>query len=190
MKKVVTACEQHKFEEAQKLCERKGGSVTNVLNACLARRGYGQQLMEDSIQEQLLHEMPKLQRFLGAIAVLAGIAPLLGLLGTVTGIIRTFDVIQAFGNSNPALMANGISEALVTTATGLVIAVPILVFHTVLRGRVEQILADSERYAATLLTTLVIAQQQAVAQRNHRQQAPETKSTGQVAALSQEATVD
>lgn len=192
VKKVVAACEQQKFEEAQRMCDRQRGSVAQVLSACLVRRRYGQQMMEDSIQEQLLHEMPKLQRFLGAIAVLAGIAPLLGLLGTVTGIIRTFDVIQAFGNSNPALMASGISEALITTATGLVIAVPILIFHTMLRGRVDQILADAERYGATLLTTLVIAQQPAMSQNHHPQKvsAEAQPQPTAVEAPSEEATVD
>ena len=82
-------------------------------------------------------------------------APLLGLLGTVTGIIGTFGVIQAFGNANPSLMAGGISEALMTTATGLVVAVPILIVHSVLRGRAERIIADAERHAASMLTLMV-----------------------------------
>ena len=110
--------------------------------------------MEDAIQEQLLHEMPKLQRFLGGIAILAAVAPLLGLLGTVTGIIRTFGVIQSFGNANPSLMAGGISEALITTAAGLIIAIPLLLAHSLLKGRVQTILSDAEKHAATLLNTL------------------------------------
>ena len=92
---------------------------------------------------------------MGSLATLAGIAPLLGLLGTVTGIIQTFSVIRSFGNANPALMAGGISEALITTALGLMIAVPVVICHSIFRGRSDRILADAERNGASLLTSLV-----------------------------------
>lgn len=151
---VLNACQSRNFEEAASRCKRGSGAVARVLDACLLRRTNGQRAMEDSIQEQLLQELPRLNRFMGGIAILASIAPLMGLLGTVTGIIQTFGVIQAFGNANPSLMAGGISEALVTTASGLIIAIPILIVHSLLRGRSERILADAERHAATLLTML------------------------------------
>ncbi|MDA1014534.1 MAG: MotA/TolQ/ExbB proton channel family protein [Planctomycetota bacterium] len=154
---VIAACREDRFEFAAAHCHTRPGAVGRVLAACLARRPLGQHAMEDSIQEQLLHELPRLQRFMGGIATLAAVAPLLGLLGTVTGIIRTFGVIRAFGNANPSLMAGGISEALLTTAAGLVIAVPILIIHSVLRGRSDRIVADAERHAAMLLTELVHA---------------------------------
>jgi biopolymer transport protein ExbB len=91
---------------------------------------------------------------MGGIAILAAVAPLLGLLGTVTGIIETFGVIRAFGNANPSLMAGGISEALVTTAAGLIIAVPILLLHGLLSGRVDRIVGNAEKHAANLLAVL------------------------------------
>lgn len=153
--KVMNACNERNFERALEICKRGRGTVSHVLEACLRRRMLGQRAMEDSVQEQMLHELPRLNRFMGGIATLAAVAPLLGLLGTVTGIIRTFGVIRAFGNANPSLMAGGISEALLTTATGLVIAVPILIVHSVLRGRSERIVADAERHAAMLLMSLV-----------------------------------
>ena len=152
--KVLEACRARQFDEAQRMCERSRGAVGRVLAACLSRRTLGQRAMEDSIQEQLLYELPRLQRFMRGIVTLAGVAPLLGLLGTVTGIVRTFGVIRAFGNANPSLMAGGISEALLTTATGLVVAVPILILHSVLRGRSDSIIASCESHAARLLTTL------------------------------------
>ncbi|MEM9382973.1 MAG: MotA/TolQ/ExbB proton channel family protein [Planctomycetota bacterium] len=133
----------------------QGGTVGRVLAACVDRRSLGQRAMEDGIQEQLLHESPGLQRSMNGLAVLAAVAPLLGLLGTVAGIIETFSVLQAFGGGRPSLMAGGVSEALVTTATGLVIAVPTLLARSLLRGRAERILADAERHAATLLMVLV-----------------------------------
>ena len=110
--------------------------------------------MEDGIQEQMLHELPALHRFLGTITVLGAIAPLLGLLGTVTGIIHTFTVIKTYGNSNPTFLAGGISEALITTATGLIIAIPILLMHSILSGKAATIVSDAEKYSASLLNTL------------------------------------
>lgn len=148
---VAELCRRGQWAEAERRCAAARGTVARLLEAALARRNAGLQAMEDGVQEQLLHETPRLQRLLGGLAVLAAVAPLLGLLGTVTGIIRTFGVIRAFGNAQPELMAGGISEALVTTATGLVIAIPVLLAHALLRGRAEHVVAEAERHAATVL---------------------------------------
>ena len=152
--RVLAACRRGEFDQAASIATSARGTVSRTLIACLRRRDQGQHAMEDSIQEQLMHETPRLSRFLGGIAVLASVAPLLGLLGTVTGIIDTFGVIRSFGNAEPGLMAGGISEALVTTASGLVIAIPVLLIHSVLRGRVDRIIADAEKQSATLLNLL------------------------------------
>jgi len=151
---VLAECREGRFEAARERCANARGTVARALAACLRRREGGQAAMEDSIQEQLLHDLPRLQRVLGGIATLGAVAPLLGLLGTVTGIIQTFGVIRVYGNANPGLMAGGISEALVTTATGLVIAIPVLLAHSVLSGRVEHLVSAAEKGAATLLNTL------------------------------------
>jgi biopolymer transport protein ExbB len=152
--RVLAACRERRFEAAGESCAKARGTVARALAACLRRREGGQAAMEDSIQEQLLHDLPRLQRALGGIATLGAVAPLLGLLGTVTGIIQTFGVIRVYGNANPGLMAGGISEALVTTATGLVIAIPVLLAHSVLSGRVDHLVSSAEKSAATLLNTL------------------------------------
>ena len=152
--RVLAACREGRFEAAYESCTKERGMVARALAACLRRREGGQAAMEDSIQEQLLHDLPRLQRALGGIATLGAVAPLLGLLGTVTGIIQTFGVIKVYGNANPGLMAGGISEALVTTATGLVIAIPILLAHSVLSGRVDHLVSAAEKSAATLLNVL------------------------------------
>ncbi|MAX26557.1 MAG: hypothetical protein CMJ19_18855 [Phycisphaeraceae bacterium] len=151
---IIRATLYGQIDEARDKASNAQTAVARTLHACLSRHEVGSHAMEDAIQEQLLHEMPKLQRFLGGIAILAAVAPLLGLLGTVTGIIRTFGVIQSFGNANPSLMAGGISEALITTAAGLIIAIPLLLAHSLLKGRVQTILSDAEKHAATLLNTL------------------------------------
>ncbi|MCU0857139.1 MAG: MotA/TolQ/ExbB proton channel family protein [Pontiellaceae bacterium] len=152
--RVLAACSQGDFETAERLLEGKCGVADRVLRACLEHRNAGTQAMEDAIQEQLLHQMPRLRRFLSFLSLIAAVAPLLGLLGTITGIIDTFGVIRSFGNANPGLMAGGISEALLTTAAGLIIAIPVLLCCGVLRGRMEKLIGDSERHAASLLNML------------------------------------
>lgn len=133
---------------------RGRGAAERVLAAALRRAGQGRQAAEDGAQEQMLVEWPRLERGLGGLALLAGIAPLLGLLGTVTGIMHTFGVIRSLGNATPELMAGGISEALVTTAAGLIIAIPILLLHSLFRGRAERVMAEAERSAAVMLGRL------------------------------------
>ncbi len=151
---VLAACHAREYAQAEQAARQSPGLVSRVLAACLKHRVEDAVVMEDAIQEALLHEVPRLERGLPAIGILGSVAPLLGLLGTVTGMIATFDAIAAVGSSEPRLMAGGISEALMTTAAGLVIAIPVLLLHGYLSGRSERLIADTERYAATLLNLL------------------------------------
>ncbi len=96
--------------------------------------------LEFKLDEAILKELPLLQRRLAALALLAAIAPLLGLLGTVTGIIETFQSITLFGTGDPRAMSEGISQALVTTVMGLVVAIPLLLFHSFLSGKSNQLI--------------------------------------------------
>jgi len=148
--RVLGLCSEGEFAEAAVLAERTRGVLSRALTACLAHRERPPAILDDAIQETLLHEFPKLERFLPSIRMLSAVAPMLGLLGTVTGIIATFDVITVVGSGRPRLMAGGISEALITTATGLAIAIPGLLAHSVLSGKVDGIIADTERFAATV----------------------------------------
>lgn len=109
------------------------------------------QAMEKRFDEALLRETPRLERFLSSLNVLAAVAPLLGLLGTVSGIISTFRVITLYGNADPKLLSGGISEALVTTELGLAVAVPLLLLHHVLSRRVHGIMDEIEEKGATLV---------------------------------------
>ncbi len=142
------------FEQAEQLAGRSRGVVSRTLKVCLAHRNSRPEVLDDLIQETFLHEFPKLERFLPSIRMLSSVAPILGLLGTVTGIIATFDMITVVGAGKPRLMAGGISEALITTATGLIIAIPGLLAHSFLAGRINGIIADTERFAATLSNLL------------------------------------
>ena len=96
----------------------------NVLRAGITARREDRETLENVLQESILREMPRLERGLSVMAALGAIAPLLGLLGTVTGMIRTFNVITVYGTGDPKLMSGGISEALIATKWGLCIAVP------------------------------------------------------------------
>ena len=95
--------------------------------------------LELKLGEAIANETPKLQRFLALLKIIAVVAPLLGLLGTVTGMINTFQVITLFGTGDPKLMAGGISQALVTTVLGLCVAVPTVLLHTLVQGRAKAV---------------------------------------------------
>ena len=116
----------------------------------MAHRNSPPAVLDDAIQETFLHVFPKLERFLPSIGMLSTVAPILGLLGTVTGIIAIFDVITVVGGGKPRLLAGGISEALITTAAGLIIAIPGLLAHSFLSGRINGIISDAEFFAASL----------------------------------------
>jgi len=94
--------------------------------------------------------MPRLERFTGVLRVFAHVAPLLGLLGTVSGIIATFGVISVYGGGDARLLSGGISEALITTQVGLAVAVPIIIAHAWLVRRVKSMVGHMERAAITL----------------------------------------
>ena len=107
--------------------------------------------IEDIISESVLHESSQLDRFGSFILVIAAISPLLGLLGTVTGMISTFDIITEFGTGDPKMLSSGISEALITTKFGLVVAIPLLVLGNVLSSWSEKIKDTMEQSALHII---------------------------------------
>ena len=133
---------------------RPGRPTSNVLKAGLAQQGQPRDIIESSLAEAILKETPRLERFLPALKVLAAIAPLLGLLGTVTGMINTFDMITHYGTGNPRMMSGGISEALITTMLGLSVAIPILLCHTLLSRQTENMIAQMEEKAVAFTNIL------------------------------------
>ncbi len=123
---------QGKIEEARRLCTASRGSANRVLVVAIRHLSGPRERLEDAVSEAILHEHAKLDRFGALILVIAAVAPLLGLLGTVTGMISTFDVITEFGTGDPKMLSGGISEALVTTELGLVVAIPTLLAGNIL----------------------------------------------------------
>ena len=139
--------ERDDVEAAIQLCRKSESAAGRVLRATLQNLKREREHLEDIISEAILHETPTLDRFGSTIMVLAAVAPLLGLLGTVTGMISTFDVITEFGTGNPKLLSGGISEALVTTELGLIVAIPSLLLGNMLTGWAERIKDDMDKAA-------------------------------------------
>lgn len=116
--------------------------------------------LELKLDEAVIRETPKLERMLGLLKLLAGVAPLMGLLGTVTGMIATFQSITLFGTGDPKLMAGGISQALVTTVLGLVVAIPLLFLHSLLAARSRSLIRILDEQAAGLIARRVETRRQ------------------------------
>ena len=138
MDKLSALLESENFEGCRDLMQaNKRGFIPRVLLKALPAREQSRTDMENVLQEAIMAEIPAIERFLSTLGMLAAIAPLMGLLGTVTGMINTFHVITYYGAGDPRMMSGGISEALVTTMLGLTVAIPIMLFHTLLSRRVE-----------------------------------------------------
>lgn len=128
--------------------------LRRLVDDLIEHRDASRDQLEEIMHEHLLASMPYIERNLGALAVLGGVAPLLGLLGTVTGMIHTFQLVTLFGSGDAKLLSGGISEALVTTETGLAIAIPTLLVHAWLSRRARGIVGALETRAATLVNDL------------------------------------
>ena len=144
VKKLLPLLIKGKESSALDLLVGKKGFQADLLRLCLNAHGKSREWIEKKVTDRFTMEMPRLNKSLDTLAVLAAAAPLLGLLGTVTGMITLFESITRFGTSDPKLMAGGISEALVTTEVGLILAIPILLIHNWLKGRRNAIVDQAE----------------------------------------------
>ena len=134
-------------DEALAFMKAKKGSTARVIKSTIRNLDREREHIEDIVSEAILHESGRLDRFGSVILVVAAVAPLLGLLGTVTGMIATFDIITEFGTGDPKLLSGGISIALVTTELGLIVAIPVLMLGNLLGGWAERI-KDSMEHSA------------------------------------------
>ncbi len=133
---------------------RKGSPLGRILAAGLANRHLDRELMKEGIEDVGRHVIHDLERYLNALGTIASITPLLGLLGTVIGMIKVFSVITTQGIGDPGVLAGGISEALITTAAGLTVAIPSLMFHRYFRGRVDELVVTMEQEALKMVEAL------------------------------------
>ena len=133
---------------------KEGSPLGRILAAGLVNRQHSRVIMKEAIEEvgrQVVHE---LERYLNTLGTISSIAPLLGLLGTVIGMIKVFAAIMSAGVGNPAVLAGGISEALITTAAGLSVAIPCLMFHRYFGGRVERLVIKMEEQALKMVEVM------------------------------------
>ena len=132
----------------------KNSPLGRVLAAALANRDRGRDIMMERVQDTGRHVVHELERFLNSLGTIASISPLLGLLGTVSGIINAFNAVMLGGMGDPRMLAGGISEALITTAGGLAVAITAFIAYRYLRGKVERIVVDMEKIAVAFADSL------------------------------------
>lgn len=143
----------HSVGEALRVCEQHKGPVASIMKAGLLKYGQPREEVEKTIENAALYEMTRLERGLVVLATTANVAPLLGFLGTVTGMIRSFDALAKAGLTNPGAVAAGISEALITTAGGLIVAIPVQLAYNYFMSRINKFVRDIETATNVLLET-------------------------------------
>ena len=133
---------------------KKASPLGRILAAGLGNAYHGRDVMKESIQEAAGHVIHDLERYLNTLGTIAAVSPLLGLLGTVFGMITVFAEIMAQGTGNASALAGGISQALITTAAGLTVAIPALVMHRYFVGRIDGIVVELEQETIKLVDAL------------------------------------
>jgi biopolymer transport protein ExbB len=133
---------------------RAGSALGRVLAAALINRNRPRELIKEAVEDTGRHVVYRLERFLNTLGTIAGISPLLGLLGTVIGMIKVFSTILEQGVGNANVLAGGISEALITTAAGLTVAIPSFFFYRYFKGRVEEYVVAMEEQAINLIEAI------------------------------------
>lgn len=152
--KVWRWVEQRQIQDKHIAALQQNSPLGKILAAGLANRHRGRAIIKESIEDTGRHVVHELERFINTLGTIATMSPLLGLLGTVIGMIRTFNAITTAGIGNPAALAGGIAEALITTAAGLIVAIPALLGYKYLRGRVESLVVEMEKEAIKLVDAM------------------------------------
>ncbi len=142
------------IEEAIIVCQRQGGPLSRIFIAALRLQGRRRDQIKTVVEEVGSRETAPLERYLGLMGTIATISPLLGLLGTVLGMIDAFTVIAVQGGGTPATLGGGISQALITTAAGLSVAIPTILLHKYLSSRVDRITLELEEYSLRVVDLL------------------------------------
>ena len=159
--KLISLVEKGELQEAHDYVNSLRDPVKSLLKDALENHNISRETLEELLNENILSQIPKLDRFMPVLSVSAGAAPLLGLLGTVMGIIKTFEMISLYGTGDPNTMAGGISEALVTTQAGLMVAIPALIWHAVLNRRVKSIVGNLEKAMLSFINALSVSKEKA-----------------------------
>ena len=151
IRNVEELLKEQKISEAIFLSQGDSSSIAKVFLAGLKNTGKGMWLVKEAIEGRGSREAVVLEKHVGILATIANLTPLLGLLGTVSGMIKTFNVISIQSVGNPSALAGGIAEALITTATGLCVAIPTLVGHRILRDKAESLIFEMEENSVKII---------------------------------------
>ena len=143
-----------RLDEAVTICHRSQAPLSDIFLVALNNAGRPRVEIKAVVEEAGEREASRLMRFLGLLNTIATIAPLLGLLGTVAGMIQCFSVIAAQGHGTPETLGGGISAALLTTAFGLIVAIPVILGHRFLTNRVEMLILRMEESSLRLIDLL------------------------------------
>ncbi|NQT46622.1 MAG: MotA/TolQ/ExbB proton channel family protein [Candidatus Omnitrophica bacterium] len=158
MDTIADLLRKSKISESIDLCDQTQGPIARIMKAGILKHDRSRAEIREATQDAGSHEVPQLERNMGVLATIAHITPLLGLLGTVTGMVRAFQIIQqkalALQPVNPGDLAGGIWEALITTVAGLSVAIPTYVAYNFLVSRVESVVVEMERSATDLVDIL------------------------------------
>jgi biopolymer transport protein ExbB len=152
--KVWRWVEQRQIQDKHIVALQQNSPLGKILAAGLANRNRDRAVIREAIEDTGRHVVHELDRFIGTLGTIASLTPLMGLLGTVLGMIRTFNAITTAGIGNPASLAGGIAEALITTAAGLTVAIPALLAYKYLRGRVQMLVVQMEKEATKLVEAI------------------------------------
>ena len=155
---ILKAIKEDDIREAIEICAMHKGSAAKVLRAILIEVYYDDDvevsLLEEKAREVALEELPKLEKNMWLLSMSAQLSPLVGLLGTVTGMIVAFKVISETGTGDPKALANGISQALITTAAGLIVAVPSVFAYNFLNKKIDTVLNSIEKSSVEIINII------------------------------------
>jgi biopolymer transport protein ExbB len=158
MDEIANVLRRNKIMEAIEICDKTPGPIAHILKAGILKHDRPKHEIKEAIEEAGLYEVPRMEKNLTALSTIAHISPLLGLLGTVVGMVGCFQVIQQKSTSlnpvSPGDLAGGIWQALITTVAGLVVAIPVYVAYNYLVSRVNHLVLDMERSATDLINIL------------------------------------
>ncbi len=155
---IARSVKRNRILDAIDLCEKTPGPVAAIIKEGLLKHDRPRLEIREAVEDAAVHQVPLLERNVPLLATIAHISPLLGLLGTVTGMVKAFQVIQekssAVSPINPGDLAGGIWEALLTTVFGLCVAIPVFVAYNYLTSRIDRFVLDMEKSATDLMNTL------------------------------------
>lgn len=166
--RIKSSIEKGHFDEALSICDNNESPFSALIKVGIDSRAYPEAAQKEVLKDAAAQEVPRLEKNISVLGTIAHIAPLLGLLGTVTGTMKAFGVLGRFGSvADPSILAKGISEALITTAGGIIVAVPAVIFYNLLVNKVNLIILRMENQVTALVMMINSG--------NHRVLAPTTR---------------